>query len=609
MNKLFPFLFFFFLFSAGKINAQNLPHWMTDEERALLPSYLINTEGVRDINPPAFTPRASAEWEEIQGLVVTWTSYTPILKLIVDAAQEECKVYIVCTDSNSVKNTLTSSGIPLTNVKFLIKSFDSVWCRDYGPWNIYKNDVEQLSLVDWIYNRPRPKDDVIPGALATLTGLPIYQTTVAPYDLVATGGNFMVDGHNTAFSSELILDENGPGNSFGVTVKTKAQVDTILKKYMGVNRYITMETLPYDDIHHIDMHLKLLDEETLLVGEFPAGVSDGPQIEVNLQFIQDNYLNCYGRPYKIVRVPMVPSTTGKYAPNSYYRTYTNSVIVNKTVILPTYREEYDTTAIRIYKENMPGYKIIPIDCDNSSSLIISANGAIHCITKEIGAGDPIWISHSPLQSRNASVNPIQVEAKIKTPSDVNEASLFWSVDTAAGFNEVAMSAAANDTFYAYIPAQNAATKVFYYVHAESNSGRSINKPMTAPAGYWEFEVNKKRTYGDPINIALYEYLFQGKTEIPAAGNNSEKDAFVLYDPYPNPASATVTIGFTLPADLQCSVLIRDVLGKTIAVLSDGELPAGIHKFKYSPDNIPAGLYFVEVHAGDQLLSKKLMLNH
>lgn len=38
---------------------------------------------------------------------------------------------------------------------------------------------------------------------------------------------------------------------------------------MGIDRYIKMDELPYDGIHHIDMHMKLLDEETLLVGEYP----------------------------------------------------------------------------------------------------------------------------------------------------------------------------------------------------------------------------------------------------------------------------------------------------------------------------------------------------
>ena len=116
-----------FLLAAGicctSVHAQNLPHWMTEDERALLPYYLQQHDDLRDIQIPDFVPRASAEWEEIQALMITWTTYTSILKPIVDAAQEECLVYIVCTDSNSVKNSLASSGIPLTNVKFVIKGY------------------------------------------------------------------------------------------------------------------------------------------------------------------------------------------------------------------------------------------------------------------------------------------------------------------------------------------------------------------------------------------------------------------------------------------------------------------------------------------------------
>lgn len=55
-----------------------------------------------------------------------------------------------------------------------------------------------------------------------------------------------------------------------------------MKKFMGIERYAKMEKLPYDGIHHIDMHMKLLDEETLLVGEYPAGIANGPQIEANI---------------------------------------------------------------------------------------------------------------------------------------------------------------------------------------------------------------------------------------------------------------------------------------------------------------------------------------
>lgn len=608
MIKVYTLPILLLFFAAEKVFSQDLPHWMTDDERSQLSTYVIPNEGIRDVSPPDFTPRSSAEWEEIQGLNITWTSYTSILKPIVAAAQKECTVYITCTDSNSVKSSLNSAGIPLTNVKFLVKSFNSVWCRDYGPWNIYKNDDEQLSLIDWIYNRPRPKDDVIPGALATLTGLPIYQTTVAPNDLVNTGGNFMVDGHNTAFSSKLILTDNGVGNDFNATVKTEAQIDTILKNYMGINRYILMETLPYDEIHHIDMHMKLLDEETLLVGQFPTGVADGPQIEANIQYIQDNFLTCYGRPYKIVRIPMPPSTSGQYVPNTYYRTYTNSVIVNKTVIVPTYRQEYDTTAIRIYKENMPGYKIVTIDCDDGGSPIISALGAVHCITKEIAAGDPIWISHAPLENTNDATDPYLVEAQIKTSSGVSEASLFWSVDTSAGYNEVPMLADGNSMFHGYIPAQPVGSSIFYYVHAESNSGRSMNKPMTAPEGFWKFSVNKSKNYGNPVPYPDPVGGWNVDMKPSIADGELSKDNFILYDPYPNPSSDNVTLGFKTPVSVYCKIVVKDVLGNVVAVLNDGELSGGEHKFTFHSKNESSGLYIVEAMTGDHLFSKKFICN-
>ena len=307
--------------------AQDLPHFLTPAEREILKSYLPPTPF--SISPPSANVRTMAEWEELQGLLITWTSYTSILRQIVDYAQDECPVYIVCSDSNSVKTYLTSGGVPLTNLKFIIASFNSIWCRDYGPWTVYKDKSDSLYIIDWIYNRPRPLDDVIPSAFASFINRPIYQTTTSPYNLTHTGGNFMADGNGTGFSSKLILTDNAG--------KTEAEIDTIMNKFMGINRYVLMTTLPYDAIHHIDMHMKLLDEETILVGQYPAGVADGPQIESNVQYILANYQSCYGRPYKIVRIPMPPDASGKYPDNNGdYRTYTNSVFVNKTVIVPIY---------------------------------------------------------------------------------------------------------------------------------------------------------------------------------------------------------------------------------------------------------------------------------
>ena len=344
---------------------------------------------------------------------------------------------------------------------------------------MYSDIVDSLYIVDWIYNRPRPLDDLIPSVFASYRNIPLYQMTASPYNLTATGGNFMTDGQGTGFSSKLILNENSS--------KTEAEIDTMMKKFMGINRYIKMDNLPYDGIHHIDMHMKLLDEETLLVGQYPGGVADGPQIEANLQYVLNNFQTCYGRPYKVVRIPMPPDAQGRYPNNGGdYRTFTNSVIVNKTVIVPTYDLQYDTIGLRIYREAMPGYNVVGINCNQ----MITALGAIHCITKEIGVQEPVYISHAKIRSVvNFGSNGYEVKAFVKSRSGISSANVYWSVDTTQGYNLVQMNQTFPDTFTAFIPIQPMNTKVFYYISASSNSGRTVHKPLTSPKGAYQFIVD------------------------------------------------------------------------------------------------------------------------
>lgn len=468
-------LVFFVFCSVGLFAQQPLPRYMTEEEKAIYPMYLESIVGSRDSNPPSVPPRTPGEWDENQAVVIAWTSYTPELREIVRYAREYVTVYIVCDDSTYVKNNLTNGGVPLQNIKYIIGDYNSVWIRDYGPQSVYLQGTNELAIVDWVYNRPRPADDQVPVLVANELDLPIYQMTVTPNKLVATGGNLMMDGHGTAFSSKLIVEENSS--------LTEAQINTIVNNYMGIGSYIKLNTLPYDGIHHIDMHMKLLDEETLLVGQYPAGVADGPQIEANLQYILDNFQTPYGRPYKVVRIPMPSSPSGNYPPNSNYYTYTNSVILNGLVLVPVYGFAQDQQALDIYRNAMPGYNVIGLDMYD----VIPASGAIHCITHEIAANDPIFISHKKILEAESSELSFPVKAFIETTSGVQSAKLFWSIDTIAGFNESSMTLV-NDTFVANIPGQACGEKVFYYISVTNNNNKTLARPIVGSKGPYSFEV-------------------------------------------------------------------------------------------------------------------------
>ncbi|MBX7042529.1 MAG: agmatine deiminase family protein [Ignavibacteria bacterium] len=555
------------------IAAQGLPHYMNEAERKAMENYVPPVSATDDTNPPPTPVRTMAEWEEVQGIIVAWTSYTTIIRQIVDYAQDECLVFIVSTDSNSVKSFLTSGGVPLVNLKFVQASFNSVWCRDYGPWAVYSGVADSLKLVDWIYNRPRPLDDQVSVAFANYASLPIYQTTVAPNNLIATGGNFMVDGHGTGFSSRLIIDENPTQN--------ETQINNIMNMYMGISRYIKMETLPYDQIHHIDMHMKLLDEETIMVGEYPAGVADGPQIEANLQYVLSNFQTCFGRPYKVVRIPMPPSASGQYPPNSNYYTYTNSVFVNKTVIVPVYGLSQDSTALGIYREALPGYRVVGIN----SSGMISALGAIHCITKEIGVSEPVFISHAKLLNNSSTTVPYQVKAYVKSRSGISGASLYWRTDTTQAYSAVAMTLS-QDTFRASIPAQPLGTNVYYYVSATSNSGRTVTKPITAPQGYIRFRIDNQT----------------GIT-----GTHISPGEYSLSQNYPNPFNPQTVILFNLPSKSYVSLKVYDALGREIAEAASGVKEPGVHKVTFDAGSLSAGVYFYSLTAGEFADTKKMLI--
>lgn len=566
--------------------SQFLPNNMTEAERAFLPSYVKGITAKGFTSPPVSPVRNAAEWEEMDAIIIAWESYTSVLTEIVRAAVEECDVYILTQSQSSVNSSLISDGVDVTNVHYINTPTNSVWIRDYGPNNIYTNDVDSLLLVDWIYNRPRPDDDASPAAVASTMGIPLYETTQAPTDLVNTGGNFFSDGFGTGFAEELILSENEAGNPYSVTAKTEAQIDAIFEDFMGITRYIKFPVLPYDGIHHIDMHMKMLDEETLLLAEYPTGVADGPQIEQNLQYLQNNFNSMFGTPYRIVRIPSPPSTGGNYPDNGgAYRTYTNSLIINKTIIIPTYREEYDTIAMRIYREAMPGYKLVGIDCDYSGGPIF-ASGAIHCITHEIGAQDPLLISHQRLVDTDNVWTDYQVDAKILHRSGINTATIHYTTDTLNPYQTATMTLTdvINNIWTGYIPVQMSGTRIYYYIEANANSGKSQVRPMPAPDGWWTFYVY------NPVNI---NETGQVMLDINSYFNNSYSDI--------------LNIDVLSTGNINAELEFTDMLGKKIQNIYSGNLEKGKNHIEVNTNNLSSGIYILSLKTDHNNISKKILI--
>lgn len=551
MNKSYQFLIIMLAIitaSTGQAQEILVPKGLTAHEESIISNFQFRSLSASEA--PALPVRTSAEWEEVEYLVLgVPTVMTTVQLQIVQAVIDECKIIIATPNPQSVENYLIANGVDMTDIIFIEEPVNSIWIRDYAAHTVYTNEVEDLALVDWIYNRPRPDDDVLPFAHAEYLGLPIYSTNSGTTDLVSVGGNFMTDGLGNAFASKLVLMENQAGNFFNVTPKTEAQIDNIMQDYMGIDNFIKMDVLPYDGIHHIDMHMKLLDEETILVSQFPEGVADGPQIAENIEYITSNFLTPFGNTYDIQWVDAPPSIIGEYPDmGAYYRTYTNSIFVNKTVLVPIYRPEYDQAALALYQELLPGYNIVGINVES----MISGGGAIHCITHTIGVEDPLWIVHEKVREANTYTD-IPIEAMIKHNSGISQAKVFWRETGTESFEESTMSYISDDNWLANIDIPTDTETVEYYIWAEAESGKTLTRPLVAPDGYWTFTIS---------NVSSQQW--------------AEKN---ITGPYPNPAKEQIHFNIQNISE-EITISIHSMLGQKLyentLPISDGKISLNLN---------------------------------
>lgn len=98
---------------------------------------------------------------------------------------------------------------------------------------------------------------------------------------------------------------------------------------------------------------------------------------------------------------------------------------------------------------------------------------------------------------------------------------------------------------------------------------------------------------------------------PLVGINDDKiikpSDISLSQNYPNPFNARTTINFATPTKGQARLEAFDILGRRVAVLFDGIVEPGTHSVNWDCSQIPSGVYFYRLTAGDKSSVKKMTL--
>lgn len=83
--------------------------------------------------------------------------------------------------------------------------------------------------------------------------------------------------------------------------------------------------------------------------------------------------------------------------------------------------------------------------------------------------------------------------------------------------------------------------------------------------------------------------------------------FALEQNYPNPFNPTTVIRWTLDAPRATRLSVYDLLGREVAVLADGEMPAGRHAVTFDGSRLASGVYLYRLQSGNQVLTRKFTL--
>jgi hypothetical protein len=85
------------------------------------------------------------------------------------------------------------------------------------------------------------------------------------------------------------------------------------------------------------------------------------------------------------------------------------------------------------------------------------------------------------------------------------------------------------------------------------------------------------------------------------------NTIVLYQNYPNPFNPETTASFDIMKAGDVRLIIYNITGQTVATLVNGAMTAGHHSIRFNAENLPSGLYFYRLEAGEFSAVKKMVL--
>ena len=143
---------------------------------------------------------------------------------------------------------------------------------------------------------------------------------------------------------------------------------------------------------------------------------------------------------------------------------------------------------------------------------------------------------------------------------------------------------------------------------------SHSSPQSYPSSYWYWSntippmaPHGTYTFQAEFNSQTYKTTFTVGTTGIQNVSTEVPDKYELLQNYPNPFNPETKIKFALPSSGNVKLEVYDITGRLVNTLVNEVLRSGTYEFKFNGTNIPSGVYYYKLQAGDFVQVKKMVI--
>ena len=336
-----------------------------------------------------------SEWAPQDAILLTWphheTDWADMLEQVEQVYRELAKVItsrqpllIICHNDavqQHVSSLLNEDGIDSKMIHLVQAPCNDTWARDHGPITVLDQDGTPC-LLDFTFTA---WGDKFEANLDNDINQQLFQADCIAdvpkqkIDLVLEGGGIESDGEGTLLTTKKCLLNPNRNPSL-----SQADIEQQLTQLFGLKRILWLEHgyLAGDDTDaHIDTLVRFAPNRTLVY----VSCSDPKdehfrELQAMAQELTE-LTTLDGQPYHLIPLPWPAAkfnANGERLPASY----ANYLVMNDTVLVPTYHDSQDAVALTQIRRAYPDHQVIGIHC----LPLIQQYGSLHCVTMQLPQG-------------------------------------------------------------------------------------------------------------------------------------------------------------------------------------------------------------------------------